>query len=265
MAAPPPPIPPGKEEFDGAGEIFEPVKQFLDVKKFLKTRQAILEGEPLYKSTKSDLTVAGYMNPWKFNVMQSTICSIPGVIIAGLTSLFLVSSPIAVVKAVQDPVQQKILSTLLPLKPPFILLLSVYVIALCSLPPGFVTKPNWDAAKRKYLYLDAAYGIWPQLILATCVALMGLLPSLIAVISLAWLGTLIWQSIITAFKIREGMFEFDYLAESETMFQPLKERPFFRFYVCSVIGLIILIPLFDLLLVTVSHLLAMLVHSVRAS
>jgi hypothetical protein len=268
MSTPPTPLPPPKQEFDSASDIFAPIKLAKDIQKFLKTRTAIVSGETLYKDMKSDLSSRGLMGPWVFNITQSTICSIPGMTMAAFAWLLDVHRG-ALTTTPGDRVTLKILSVLSPLMPPLTLLLIVYVIAFCSLPPGFVTGVNWKAAQRKYLYLDGAFGLWPQFILASCIAVTGATspppgstraPLIFGVAVWVFIGTFIWQSIITAFKIREGMFEYDYLSEQDSMFGSLKERPIFRFYMLAGLGLPVLTMLLFVGLFTISSLLAAIVH-----
>ena len=103
----------------------------------------------------------------------------------------------------------------------------VFMIAYACLPPEYVTKQNWKAAQRKYLYADGAYGLWPQLILASCIAIFSLEPfasrndlvaAAIGLVAIVFLVTLFWQGIITGGKIRADLFEYDYVHNRPQMF-----------------------------------------------
>jgi hypothetical protein len=75
-------------------------------------------------------------------------------------------------------------------------------------------------------------------------------------------GTVLWQMIITAFKIREGMFDFDYIPEQDTMFASLRERPLFRFYVLAALGVPIALIAIAMALNGLSSFLAAIVHEI---
>lgn len=269
MASAPNTPPPSPDSgFESASEIFPIKKKLEEARKFLRTRSAIINGDRLYDNTKGELESLAVMGPWKFNLMQSTICALPGMMIVALG--WVVGHPLLPVKApLGDPLQQKIYGVLEPLGPPFVLLFSVYLVAYCCLPSGFVTKHNWNAAKRKYLYLDATFGIWPQFILASSLAVLQMAvvhpqsqPSVVSgeLASLTFFVTLIWQGFVTAFKVREGMFDYDYIPERETMFASLLERPMLKFYLLLALGLPIVIFLVTFVLALTSSIGAAIMH-----
>lgn len=268
MASAPQPQPSKKNDYSSELELFAVVKKIEDLKKFFVTRAAILEGEPLYLKKKSELQSGAYMSPWTFNTMQSLICSIPGILIAPITWLFAQANSASV--APPDPVQENIYSVLKPLQPPFTLLLIVYVLAYCCLPQGYVSVASWRAAQRKYLYLDAAYGVWPQFLMALCIALAPLATAKYTAIAtfgllaaLGFFGAVIWQVIVTETKVKAELFEYDYVANRPEMFGLLEGRPFFKFHVIGILGLSILVPLISTGLYQASIILANIAHKLR--
>ncbi len=270
MSSEPVPEPSGKNEYDSPTGMFPVFQKLTDIKKFFITRRAIINGECLYKRTRDELSSQGFMGPWAFNTMQSVLCSIPGMITAAVTWLFATENSTVAAAISADPVQQRLYSVLSPLQPPFTLLLVVYAFAYCCLPTGYVTMTNWRAAQRKYLYFDASYAIWPQLIMASCIAIipLGVLENSVCRIlallaGITFIGAFGLQAVVSAWKIREEMFEYDYLAGRPEMFGLLRDRSYFKFYVLGGFALPIAISLLSSGLYGVSVVLAGLVHRLR--
>lgn len=269
MSSAPLPQPSKRDEYDSPAGLFSVISTVADLKKFFATRKAVLEGEALYLRTKAELSSQKFMGPWHFNTMQSVLCSIPGMTIGFIVGLF-VSQKAVVESASGDPVQQKIFSVLSPLQAPFTLLLVVYAIAFCCLPSGYVSAINWRAAQRKYLYLDASYGIWPQFALATCIAIIPLgavknqFASLLALFAgLVLLGAALWQVLVTGNKIRQDLFEYDYLADRPQMFGMLEGRPFFKFYVVGAVAIPLAVLFLAAGLYEISFVLAGVIHQIH--
>ena len=215
------------------------IKKFKEVKKFIKTRRAILQAEPLYLRSQDELKSGGYMGPWAFNAAQSLIDSIPGMIISVLLWVFFASETPRLL-TLADPITTKIAAWISPLKGPFTLLALVYVVGFASVPAGYMSRRALHAVARKYLYFDAALGLWAQLSLATCLALLSIPPTTVLLhpaaryISEAGAGglliTVVWQGIITGGKIRLELFEFDYLDKEEGLFGSIVEAPLVKFF-----------------------------------
>lgn len=68
-------------QFEGPIELFEPVGKAKDLLKFWKTLNAVSRQEPLYDYDKRRLEDAGYQGPWHFNLTQSVISGLPGLMI----------------------------------------------------------------------------------------------------------------------------------------------------------------------------------------
>jgi hypothetical protein len=271
MSSAPLPQSSGEKKFENSLEVIPLIKKLNEVRKFFKTRTAILRGEPLYLSSQDELKAQGYMGPWAFNVAQTLIDSLPGMMMsAALWVFFAVEETVQPVVA--DPVQAKLASWLSPLKGPLTLLTLVYAIAIAALPPGYLNRANWKAAARKYLYLDGAHGFWSQLLLASSIALLSipspalaLDPGAQAIATVGLLGFVIcffWQGIITAWRIRSDMFEFDYLKDRPQMFSVV-ETPLTKFIVITGLGLPVLVGLINIAFALCTSLLAMIVHSLR--
>jgi hypothetical protein len=259
---------PTVENFESPSSLFSPLENLKDIKNFFRTRKAVLAGEKLYNMGSVALSDLGLMGPWKFNITQSLLCSIPGSLVAAIIWLIppahgLVTTPIL------DPVQAKCLSVLQPFVPPFTLLLIVFSVAYCSLPTGLETKKNWKAAQRKYLYLDAAYGVFLQLALSLCFALLQLaaydsvaLKIVANVAMLVYLVSFFWQGTVTGWKIREELFNYDYIDKPE-MFATLDEPPLFKFYVLLVFAVTAIAWLMSVGLAGLTYGVSVLIHHLR--
>jgi hypothetical protein len=214
--------PPTKGEYDDPKETIPVVKTIGDIKKFLKTRKAILDREPLYLYTKSQLRERGFLGPWTFNAAQSLICSIPGLILSSL--IWIVFGPISspALGTDDDPIATSISAWINPLRGPFTLLAIVYVVAFACLPKRNTTRANLHAGARKYLYFDATYGFWAQLWFAASLPLYSIPIAAqkkhVTALILAMLGpagvtaTFSWQAIVTTWRTGHELFNFDYLA-----------------------------------------------------
>jgi hypothetical protein len=266
-SAPSPDHPSGQKKFEDPLEVIPVIKKLNEARKFIETRKAILEGEPLYLSTQAQLKERGYLGPWAFNAVQSLIDSIPGMLVSAALWVLFATEAAELPKTV-DPVMVKMLSLLSPLTGPFTLLVLAYGAAVGSLPEGYTSKANLHAGARKYLYFDAAYGLWPQLFLATCIALTSISKSdppptvVIAVGGLGLVVSIVWQGVVTAWKVKEELFQFDYLADRPTMFVVL-QAPRFKFYVVTAFVLPIVINLVYVMLGAIALLLTAVVHMLR--
>ena len=305
--APNPQGQPPKDDFESPLEYILPIIKKIkskaeDARKFFKTRHAILDGEPLYNIGKSELSTKGFMGPWAFNAAQSTICAAPGVI-ATATCWMLWGSVVATKVAESasklpqtteqidplqesitsllspiDPLQESITSSLSPMVPPFTLFIVVYVAGLAFLPSGYYKIKSWKAAARKYLYLDAALGFWPQFVLASCVAgqqitaraalSRGAVSDATALFALAivllWLGAFIWQLYATGWRCRMLMLDYDYIDRPE-MFRTIEEPSQLKLIAAGVFGIPLCIMAIQLGIYFIAFVLASLIHIIRRS
>jgi hypothetical protein len=156
------------DEFEGPSELFEPIESIRRVIRFWKTRNAVMSGERLYDFSKSKLDKLGYLGPWKFNLVQSSIAAFPSVLIIALAHLL---RNLGMTDGETKPSEQSS-EFLTALAVPFILMLTAYVVGRASFFRSDSTKLTRSIASRVFLYLDGAYGFYPQLALTTLLTIM---------------------------------------------------------------------------------------------
>jgi len=158
---------PGDSPYESGREVIPIVERLKELKSFWKTRSAVLSGEILSDLTKDQLRQRELMGPWKFNIVQSTISSLPGVCIAVWT--FMTKRPRAPIFATL-PEFEAVNDVLAPFVIPFALLLTAWAIGRTitseALPSSSSLGATRERLARKYLYLDAAHGLFPQTIAA---------------------------------------------------------------------------------------------------
>src|SRR5207244_11073606 len=145
-----------EDEFGSPAEMFEIVDRIRSYVSFWKTRDAILNAEPLHDLTSKQLEEKHYLGPWKFNVVQSALCGTPSLVIfwvAGLLGAMPSERP-------RDVTFAEILKAF---GIPFILMLSAYIVGRASFWKRDVTTASRKRAARIFLYLDVSYGFYPQL------------------------------------------------------------------------------------------------------
>jgi hypothetical protein len=226
-------------QFESVWDQFPGANRVSDVFRFFSSRKALLEREPLYNLPKSELKKRGLLGPWAFNAVESTLAGLPGMLVGALSFLFLKapSAPLSV------RINSAVMSILHPFTIPFSLMLITYVIAYSVLPAIYSKHENILGAQRKYLYLDGAMGLWPQLIMATSLSLARIphtaFPSdpafgaFILFCSVTFIVGFTWQWYLTLKVIRLDLFDYDYLVEKpDTMFLPITE-PWGKYMVVS--------------------------------
>jgi hypothetical protein len=126
--------------------------------KFWQTRRAILRGEVLARKSTSELNSGGLFTAWKFNLLQSGISTIPA-LMAGkvLDTLF----PPPKLEGFQSEFASWI-SWTLPATAPFLLFVLAQVAAWASLKRRDTNPQSKRIARSTYLYLDGAFGLYPQ-------------------------------------------------------------------------------------------------------
>ena len=206
--------PSGDEKFENPLDQIPQIKKSKDLRKFFKTRRAVLDVERPYLMTDDQLKANGLMGPWTFNATQSLLDSLPGMLISALLWIFFATEPET--NRIKDPILAKIASLMSPLFGPFSLLALVYATAFACLPAGYTNWRNWHAAARKYLYYDASYGLWSQLVLATAAGFASIPLAtrlqhhsalyISAVGSLLFLFAFFWVGILTITKVRAVVF-----------------------------------------------------------
>ncbi len=205
--------------------------------------------------------------------MQSTICSVPGVCATAVAWVFWGTSMYhATVSASNDALEASIESSLKPIIPPFTLFLVAYLTAFAYLPSGCNTLANWTASTRKFLYLDGALGFWPQFVMATCIALIEILPgertqSGIALLLfvgsvLSFLVAGLWQAFVTGLRYRNEMIDYDYIPRPE-MFQIFEEPSQLKITMVGGFAVLGCIAALHLAVNFTAQVLAALVHFIR--
>lgn len=188
-----------KEDFEKSSELFEPLERIKDFGKFWRTRQAVLSGEPLYKYPKKELDRRKLLGPWKFNIIQSSIAGLPSVFIIALYHFFKKLEGSEISGGYEPTEFIKALSV------PFILMLTAYVVGRASFFEADSTKTTRTIASRLFLYLDAAYGLYPQLGVTTLYALI-IIPSLFEHMGTVFYAFAIWQLIVSMKTIPHELF-----------------------------------------------------------
>jgi hypothetical protein len=192
---------PDVEHADGPSELFEPVEFIRNLKSFWKTRAAVLRKAHLYDCSPAQLQKLGLMGAWKFNFTQSTIAALPGTTYAVVRGVLLEAGPKSVADKLSD------IST--PLLIPFILMSTAYIVGRLCVRPEDSTKAKRNQASRAFLYLDGAYGFYPQLLMS-CAAPFSFGPnpgSVAKLVTLCIFGTVsVWQLIIQLIYLRKNLF-----------------------------------------------------------
>jgi len=153
---------PDAGETDGPSAIFEPLEFLHKVKKFSKTRAAVLNKVPLYDYSSAQLEHQGFMGAWNFNLAQSTIAALPGTTYTGLKRLLFEQST-------SKSINEKLQELSAPLLIPFILTATAYIVGRFSVRRDDLTKGKRTKASRVFLYLDGTYGFYPQLLMSCSV------------------------------------------------------------------------------------------------
>ena len=234
---------------DGKTPDFEDERELLTVLRkveafkvvFWRTRKAVLSGVPLYNFTNSELKSRGFIGPWAFAVAQYAFGTIPS--LASGSGIFILVSALdsAFPKGIARTAMQFLnLAVFVPLS----LLLCAWGFTYASVPSEYrLNRKIQKAGRRKYLYLNSAYGFWPQLLVSfglshflplldrtnTLDVISGLI--LVASSCLAGVG-MIWL-LVELDKVKLGMFVYDYIPEDTYMFRSLPMGSPLRFFLIS--------------------------------
>jgi hypothetical protein len=179
---------PEPNEVEGASELFEWVKKVKEVLNFWRTRQAILDNEPVYEYGKKKLEEHQYLGPLQFNFVQSTISGLPAFIVPVCARMFGISG---IAEEGKDEAFNRTWEILGSFAVPFILMLTAYLVGRASIWKRDATKAAKRRAAAIFLYLDGAYGFYPQLA-ATVASSILTLPVDLA--SIGNLPTFLWLS-----------------------------------------------------------------------
>jgi hypothetical protein len=186
-----------EDDFDEPSSMVEPLEKIREITKFWKTRRAILSGLPLYDFSKKALDDEGYLGPWKFNLLQSTLSALPAVIVPFLARYFHISTS----DADSDDILNEVFESFAL---PFILMLTAFVVGRASVWKADSTKATKKRAARIFLYLDGALGLFPQLFAVAVLSIADYdqfeLPSFVL-----WLISM-WQLFVTMNTIPDRLF-----------------------------------------------------------
>jgi hypothetical protein len=136
------------------------VEQFALVKRFIRTKKAVCEGQPLFDLSAVELRTANYQSAWRFNLTESTLAAAPVVAVAAVVD-FLFGKP-KITTSASEQALEDVLTLLLPLSAPLFVFILGALAAWASFHAGDLTKPRFWRAFRAFLYFDGAYGFFPQ-------------------------------------------------------------------------------------------------------
>lgn len=211
MSPSPQPGLPEAPQFESARDVVPLLDKLKDLKVFWRTRQAILNGESLHELTKDELKQRELMGPLKFNIFQSAISALPSVFIAAGIRFF-EKQPATPPLFENLPEFEAVYGSLEPFVIPFVLLLVSFAVGLTlnqDRSPASALRVQRRRLGRHYLYLDAAYGLYPQ-------ALAALYPTLSAAFQYPSV-LMAWQAVIT-FRLLPS----DLYARGESLDKPLQ-------------------------------------------
>jgi hypothetical protein len=205
------------------GDVFPPWKEWSDrftkFFSYLRTRRAIRKGSDLWQLPKADLESRRLLVSWQFNLYQSTLSALPSLILfRALYFVGLISEDTQDLKRFLGPEAIKyygqISSYLDPFLVPVVLGIACSGAARGSLNPSDRSKERLARARRAYLYLNGAYGLWAQTIMVfggTALSSREFIEKIIGVpvfflLALFILIAVAWQNTITSWKIPRTLF-----------------------------------------------------------
>lgn len=277
------PSPSDREDFENPLDIIPLVEKTKAIKKFLSTRKAILANERLSNLSQKDLKERGLLGPWAFNAAQSVIDSIPAMFVAGYISLVWPTARVpmnpletvldpnsaSLANPLSDPLKDKIVATLAPLAGPLSFLVIVYVVAYACLPSKYLTKRNWRAAQRRYLYSDGAHNLWTQFLFALAIALLQVpateaakhrgAAAMLLSGKILFCVSFLWVSLYTTWRVQADLFYYDYLSDRPEKYGSIRGPSMFKFFgltcIALPIALNVLAGVFDLIATGLAELL----------
>lgn len=138
-----------------------------ELRKFWRTRRAVFQDLTLAERSSAELGRAGYLPAWKFNLIQSGIAALPALVLKKIADFWVTPAKPQGLEGQVDAV----FSWLWPIVIPFVLFFSARVIAWGSIKSMDSSAERRKRATRAYLYLDGAYGLYPQALLSIAVVL----------------------------------------------------------------------------------------------
>jgi len=183
---------------------------------FARTRRAIRTGARLWDWPAEDIKSNKFLDPWPFNLYQSVLSALPGIIAVSILSFLGIEVNEKLTSADPFATQvnaffEKILSYLQPLIIPLSLGIASFGAAWVSLEKLDRSKERMARARRAYLYYDGAYGLWAQAVMSFILTFfysplrdkLGL-AMLVGVI--LFLVAVTWQRTISGWKIPKALF-----------------------------------------------------------
>lgn len=169
------------QELESAKDIFPIVAQFAQIGSYFATRRTIRRGIPLWDRSLDEIKSKGLMGPWKLNLYESVLVSLP--ISAFIWSLDLIAP------SVDKPtnifghlskyelevmrLSEKIFGLIDPFFIPMTLLIFTFVAGWSSLHSVDSSRHKMRRARHAYLYLDGSYGLIPQFLMVLIFTVPG--------------------------------------------------------------------------------------------
>jgi hypothetical protein len=138
-----------------------------ELREFWQTRRMVLQDLTIASWTSKELDKRCYLSPWKFNLIQSGLAALPALLLRKILNLLV---PPAKPQGLEGQVND-VFSWLWPIVIPFVLLFTARTIAWGSIKWIDSTAERRARTRRAYLYLDGAYGLYPQALLSIGVVL----------------------------------------------------------------------------------------------
>lgn len=141
-----------------------PFKQFFEFQKFQNTRRAVLSGKPLYELSLEERQKNDYLDALQFNIQESLFAALPTVVIIKALNWIFENSKAPIAGETQKffEVFQGICGGLTAFIAPIIFTFLASFLARASLKKVDSTPEKINRAKKAYLYLDGACGLYFQ-------------------------------------------------------------------------------------------------------
>lgn len=164
--------------------LIEPIREEGEkLSTYVRTRRAVLAGSPLYNFSRTQLTQAGLMGPWKFNFTESAIASGFAAGVLWLVTYLFPGNVVQPVVAVRDDFWGRTFDECFLLMPEIQSWIIVLIVPLATM---FLAKiVGWGSLRSKdanrervrtstfaFLYLEGAHGLIPDTLWAVGVSVI---------------------------------------------------------------------------------------------
>lgn len=159
--------------------LYDGLERALSMGKFVRTCRAISNGSHLYDESDEALDKMGYLRPLRFNLYQSGLSSLPGIIVVSILTFLFASDPSlshgakGLIDERADLIFEKLWDPMQAATVPFALLLTAMVVARASLRKKDRSPTSIARLRRAYLFFDGYYGLLPQALVGFYVAALG--------------------------------------------------------------------------------------------